>query len=1728
MHVKLQKFFIYVNNLLLVIVFFLILFFINQNDFIVFSQQTEKISTTPKNFKKINSEFKVSYEVSNFSVLYVSDGINESPTQNQKDRFNQKKLFTVPVTINYEFNKDFSKLLLQPDIEFESIPDIYKPINYVCENNDVDGCFNKVTSLSIFSNAVTTKLLQNFDKPKEVKEGDNLILKLSSFIIETYNNIDKGLGSVLVNSGIVDDQRKSVGVISYWGDDDFQNIVPIEYAKGKTWVLSTKTETEKLGVNLSENSFAIDLSNTVKLETDSLVKRPALGLALSFGRIEYIGLNDIYDPFSQFLSDEEFNRFSSIVFRSIADFIFNVTNINIADSSKLGVKKIAHEVPIRSINNSGFNFNLALNLIDAVQKHYPNLPPYPNPLGNQQPDFLIDTNTGATVHNPLFDQWLNYENLNINIKKTLTFIHNNTENKKEVTDCALALTENPNAGCDIFSVEENSFRLDIREKTFPLGLNYNSWNSIFNQLNTSLNGPYINPLSVSLCGRLDLAFNIEAKEKYVYRILPKDSKVSYVGKGNKGTIINSYCVVGAGLANFAKSLMAQTAYLGGRIQQNNTLPLDIKGLTCDKKEQFVYNSAIYTYRNTPYSKLDNFSYLSTVAFSEPNSQKKTSLICNNGDDCNQHIPLSFSVMKGNDVYGIQGFPVLNYSVLQTYASPENDIQLILEQNGERIDPKYLFFTASDPNGNKLSRVRLLCNLVPQVEIQKSNPEQNICLIISMPSWGFANGSALKKIPVKIEKDNSIVYYNLLTLLYQEDDFLKYKYVLVNPDDFSKKIILGDRNGYVLSKFEDYDISATQDNFGNLIVALKNSRGGLNTIKVVSLVADNLDIRLNENDELVQNSFESKIVNLTQNLCDSSNICRFYNDGDKYLGSLKLFVDYNDVIHIAGLTYGVGFVFRIHSRKTDQSVEPIIFSYVSIHSNRSDLNDEISAFRYDPINDEYYIFTTRAGYFLHLFPINEIKYEFLPAEGCDDYNCYASIQQFFDPEQFLTDYSNYLGQQDSDGNTLEPIGWPIIKDFDLKPNGDIIGIYTYKSLSNLLIFSDDITYSFRGVYTRLTQNSDEASNVYIPSKTNLSPIPFRFFNSKKDGLVIGRDLIEKPDRSFREVIAFNMVGSTKNEQNSTSFDNLRLVYNGYDRDNRDEYLNCLADYAVMKNSIDPFSFLAGLLPISLNASLIEDETQNTPNDSSSSYTSGDNNYSDFNPGPYCEEKWCVPDSFKLVFNNKYTLKPDSRGDLTVIPEAHHVDKLINLLSSRRSDFSSLYAQVVPNICLVAAERGIPCALLIAIWVQESGASISRGSFGCFHPDMMNFELQYVCAANSIRNGYKEFFGIDRQDPIKERFGSGNRPGFETVPEFKPSRCEAATAFSYMMQRYTPIDQRINVDNQCNRGLIIRNDEVRKGICSGDYFIKNNGIASIPENNAWGEANDTRPNLRWVLERFNQLVPAEDRIPITQNCFPSSGSNNNQNNTENINYQSSNDGRSPGIIKLNINGWGTGYGARSVAFAANRLEYGDTVNPLEPFAEGGRDIDGNPGRKRRIVIPPMGLFSYNDRIGNGLNLPRFIEDATDGVIPGAGWCDLATAIRLAAEQVTGPNSLKLKAVYLKTGPLGPDDQLRVVHGAGYGFGGSGDIFHWTHSSPNIVSRSFYTKLLYPPKSSLSWDDYNKFVAIYTRSYAPKNDGDLIIRNPSDKYNLVLEVDYNPNDKLDGKDARTVTIKFTFEDP
>lgn len=1739
MHIKIHKFFLYINNLLLVIVFFLILFLINQNNFIVFSQQTEKVKTVQKNFKKINNELKVSYEVSDFSVLYVSDGINEAPTLNQKDRFYQKSLYAIPVTINYQFNRDFSKLLLQPDIEFESIPDIYKPINYVCENNDVDGCFNKVTSLSIFSNAVSTKLSEDFDKPKEVKEGDNLILKLSSFVIQTYKNIDKGLGSILVNSGIVDDQRKSVGIISYWGDDDFQNLVPIEYAKGKTPVLSTKTETEKLGVNLSENSFAVDLSNTVKLETDSLVKRPALGLALSFGRIEYIGLNDIYDPFSQFLSDEEFNRYSSIVFRNIADFIFNVTNINIADSSKIGVKKIAHEVPIRSINDTEFNFNLAINVIDAVQEHYPNLPAYPNPYGNSQPEFIIDPNTGRQIFNPLYEKWENYENLNSKIKKTLTFIDNNTENKQEVRDCALKLADNPNAGCDLFSAEESNFRLQLREKTFPLGLNYNSWNFIFNQLNTSLNGPYINPLSVSLCGRLDLAFNIQAKEKYVYRILPKDSKVNYVGKGNKGTIINSYCVVGAGLANFAKSLIGQGAYIGNRVQQKNTLPLDIKGLTCDKKEQYVYNSAIYTYRNIPYSKIDHFSYLSTVAFSEPNSQRKVSLICNSENDCNQHIPLSFSVIKGNDIYGVQGFPVLNYSVLQTYASPENDIQLILDQNGEKMDPKYLFFTASEPDGNKFSRVRLLCNLVPQIEIQQSNPDNYFCLIISMPSWGFANGAALKKVPVKIKKNNSIEYYNLLTLLYQEDDFLKYKYVLINPDDFSKKIILGDKNGYVLSRFEDYHISATQDNFGNLIVSLKNSRGGLKTIKVVSLVAANLDVSLNEKDELVQNSFESKVVYLTQNLCDSSNICKFYNSGDKFLGSLKLFVDYNDVIHVAGLTYGVGFVFRVHSQKTDQIVEPIIFSYVSTHSNRSDLNDEISAFRYEPKYDEYYIFTAGAGYFLHLIPINNIKFEYLPNEACDDYKCYATIQQFFDPSQFLTDFSNYLGEQDSDGNTLEPIGWPIVKDFDLKPNGDIIGVYTYKSLSNFLIFSDDITYSFRGVYTKLAQNSNEASNVYIPSKTDLSPIPFRFFNTKNDGLLIGRDLIEKPDRSFREVIGFNVIGQSSNDnQNSMSLDNLYLVYNGYDRENREEYLRCLYDYAYMQNSIDPFSFLSGVLPVSLNTTLIEDtntsgDNDNNNNDASSS-ENGDSGYSSINSGKYCEETWCIPDSFKLVFNDKYTLKPDDNGELTIVPQAHHVDKLIEFLSKRRPNIASLYAQVVPNICLVAAKRGIPCALLIAIWVQESGASVAAESFGCFHPEMLSFELQYVCAANSIVNGYKEFYGIDRKSPIKERVGSGNRPNFRTEPEFTPSKCEAATAFSYIMQRYTPIDQRINVDNQCNRGLIIRSDKVREGICieNKDYFIKytridDNGkeirVVKIPPNNAWGEAISTRVNLKFVLEQFNKLVPSEDRIPITTNCFVSDTSNTG-NNTDTNNQ---NNEANAGIIKLNVKAWGNSYAAKSLAFAANRLEYGDTVNPSAPFEEGGRDINGVLGQKRKIIIPPKGLFSYNDHIGNGLNLPDFIKNPPDSnILPGIGWCDLATGIRLAAEKVTGPNSLKLKSVYLSKGPLGPDDHLKVAYGMGYGFGGDGDIFHWTHSTPMEASSSFYKKLLTPPKPNYGVDDYNKFVSIFIRlyydtKYDTKNDGDLIIRNPSDKYNLVLEVDYNSID-------RTVTIKFTFENP
>lgn len=1748
---KFKTIFYHLNNLLLICFIFLVFLLLKGENVKVFSQQNKEQNISSgsdipddngvKGLEIVNTEYKVVYDINEFTAHFVSDGITDGATASQKQRADS--IHKIPLPVTFSVDQENTKLLMPGEPRFESIADIHSPIDHECSEEDTEGCFRKVTAIAVFSNAVSTRLNKDLSwNPSDgASEENNVFIKLITTVRKIYENIDLGIGQALISAGWVDDSRYATGLVSYWGDDDYQQFVPIDGGGGRRPVLTTRVDVESLGVNISENTYATDLSNTVNLSSENLFKRPAWALALNLPSVTYIGLGDVYEPFTKF-DNEEVSRqkFTNILKERVLNFILKA--INRSNLSQVGIKKIAHQVPIREINGPYNKLEMAFVLPEAVSKYFGHLPPYPNPISSTEPPRTIRTPDGRIVPNPLHQKWSNYENLSPVIKKTLTLLHDNADNKNIARDCALKLADDPGAGCDEFSAEESNFNISMRENTFPLGLVSSSWTSIFNQVNTNIHGPYINPLAKSLCGILQISYKLKPGERYIYRISSQNKKPGGTLTGNDHRVIehnllNTYCAVGAGLANFAKALMAQVSALGGKVTDRQKLPLDKDAMTCDKKEREYRVSSFYINRNLPFEfeieDLD-YSYLALVSFT-PDQVRIPFSNCNENNlkNCRYLSATSFYVGKGDDIYGLSDFPNDDFNKLFAYANPEDDAQLIIQRAGVSSNPKYLFligaksknFGADEEEG---SLRQLLCKVISFKNTQK---KLSPCITIS-DRWGFPRGSAIRNIQVYDEKAGTYKSFDLVTLAYIEDDTsLKYKFVVIDYHTMNHAV-LGEQ-GYELVN-GDLLVTAMQDDFGSLTLAyLKRDRDSINEIRAVRLVPDDIKLRINAEGKLVVDSFTHKKLNLTTNLCQTSNLCQIFS-GDRFLNKISIFTELKS-FHIAGLTDGLGFIFAGSLSVEEQNLTPMWFAYVKQYDNRTESYDEVSAFKYDYKNKEYYIFTGRNGYFLHIIP----KERYAPwgvaqvgDDVCTAKNCLLTIQMYFDPSQFFTDTSQYNGDQDDQGNTLQEIGWPIVKDFDLKPNGDIAGVYVYKGLGGALIYSDDIVYAFRGVYVRLSQESNEASNAYLPS-TSLEPKPVRYFNRTRGGLLIGRDLIEKSNgNTYKENIGINAFSADSNENIPV----LKGVWRGYDSDNRREYVNCLAKFLGYSFS-DPYTALTGILPLSLNSVSLEDKIVSiVENRDSNNASSGV--FSEFRPDKYCEEKWCIRPDFEFVNNPKYRKTPENQEALKRDSDA--VTAFLIDYHTRGGRLGrSITAQQIQTytskICDKASERGIPCALMVALWIQESTARPVYLAFGCYFrtqdtQEYNNFGRQVECAVNTVANHF------ERYKKGSNKIERGDRPE-SGIGRREYGTCEAANAFSYVMQKYTPIDQRVNTDNQCNTGIVIRPDHIRNQYCNTRGRLLN--PKSVPTGlNGWGELLDSRITLRVGLEGINNYLPEDRRIPITRACFPSDNASPDSNSqilspdvSGSVVLKDFGDFKlvgTPGRAVINLQNWRDTYPAKALAFAANRLEYGNNVRINTPFQEKGEGAT----ESRVFVIAPGEHWSFNRSImpvgENGqliLDLPQFIRDTDRSSLMGAGWCDLATAIRLAAELVTGPNGEKIKS-----NPGNPRVLLDGPYGTNSGYGvnevGEGDIFHWTHSNPSEVARSFERRILETPKGLLDGDNARKFVSIFLSTRGNRNrngtfGGDLAIRNSSERYYLLLKVDYVPSENTD----RKVIIEWSY---
>lgn len=1648
-------------------------------------------STTPLEAYLINREADVSIDPGSFTAEFLSDGFSGKAAGTQKEKFLGKadksppdfSLIKTPIT--FTFDPEASKLILPGELVYPAIPKATAPSGYKCVKRGSSGddpenrrnCLFNVQSVSVYSNLVASSVVIG-DQEFKVKEGENLFAKL----IDSLLSIDYRLGRIITATGLTDPTRTAIGTVIFWGDDNFQQFVPIN----KKALFKVVARTSSTGVNVSEGLFPTDLSSELDAQITIQYKQPNI-LRAQMSRI--VGAGEIYDPIT---ADPQGTNNALVSVISEA-FMRLVTGSN--QKFTQSQERLSNQVALRPIQATT-EYNVKYRLCDAFASdpgRFSYLKEYPNPYGKFQPEFITSTQIigGILVENkeknPLYEPWANYEymlmvkgnriggNNNRDVSKIKKCIDGVAKHIDATTGekCAKYVAEKKQ-GCDEFSVEEKGMNMSMMEEAFPVGLGPYFQNSTLKGVQPSLNGPFLNYLSPHLCAKLNLAFNIKAGASYMYHVGTEDGKSSKV-KNSRGElvaadVVNEYCVLGGVMSNFSWAMTNQLSNFSSDVADGLVFNLPKEALTCDKKE-IVHFGAKNIKTNIP------------SANNEP-----VYIIDDNmrgGGITNDEIV----IYRGYNAYSLSKIfkNELKDKTIYKYGV-DYDMQVLLDSSTKR--PKY--FVAPVSMGSKTMGI-YVCKIPTASEggYLGSKTQKSYCKLVDQGGFILPYGSALNRHEVRPG-----VFIDTITVIYNDPDTAEnepvlklYKYIdIIDENDIQASIVSSQH--YTFLQKEAW-VSPLQLNNGNLAVSYL-ARGN-DTITDIGVRV--LDPTVNAGAKFEFNA-EGKITSVTRteanskdisgNLCDTTpKYCDVLNYG-QYVDRVAIAQSDTGGIYVVAVSAGKGVVYPVDPTGSTKLITPFVFAYKQKSNTYLDETDRISAMRVDSAGD-IHIFLGISGFYLHVISQkNVINNETLQnIRSACGINCLPTVQMQFDPEQFITDCSDYKGSGACGFPSMNKLGAPIVTDFTFTGNGEIRARYLHSGLDKTLLESEDFLYSMSGVYNRLDDNGPEVSNVYIPNL--LSSRPIRYFNQGNGGLQIGRDV----DENLRESILFNQVGSS-----------VSPIFAGYDRQNKAEKIDCLIRYSSKDSVGDIFYQQRGITPINLNPTTIADITLPSSSGSMSSNNSGE----------YCEETWCVPDEVQFVGDPMFK---DDGADTQSGRELRQ--KIANYLDR---DIS-----YVNQLCAAASEKSVSCAFLAAIWKAESSAStvepqVNRtgptGNIKVPTPDMLTsapqfgcmlystsyckseegqndtycqrwytFSNQIKCAVNTLVNRYNEYTpGVVITGP-SDRIGKPyvtnvNRGGGACVP---------ATRFSYVMQKYTPIDKRINNDNQCNTGLVVRDKMLQDAYCEGikpSADSRNSaGEAALPED--WGDIIRSRPNMQ------NSLLNMDPRLRANESrCFPNKNQTNPENATGNADiakvlteYDVTSVTDTKGIVKLNLKNWTTDDAAGNIYMALRilnngKLEGAHVVSPGQEFSF--NDTVGNP--TDRVVKPLEERVAAIKAPWNGGK--NFVYDGS--TVVGGGWCELSTGIRMSAEMLRAKDGTILKQNrFTSASAVGAPSK-------GNGTGYQGDINHWTHSGDTLYKS--YNNLLVPG-FGVPLQGPDKFIAIWTQERPDLrtgfNDADLVLRNP-----------------------------------
>lgn len=1632
----------------------------------------------------INKTVDLRLDSGNFSVKFLSDGKNGDANKDSIGKYFSKdgapaEITPISTTLNFNFKKGV--VTLPGEFVYPAIRTITAPSNYVCNeqtSKDDKNCLIGVTSLSVWTSGTTSRIVLDDGTTftKQGKQGEKISIKSSGDWFSQFVKIlDESIGDFIVtNVGLPDQSRSAIGTVHFWGDDELQQYAIIAYKQGSGTEPQVKQAISTTAVNRDQDYSAIDLSPglnssifyKIHVNVDKYASDPGVG--------------NISDPFVKKQSSRSDN--ADVTFSDIVKAFLSRLSGKPDEAPKQDQEKLSVHVALRSVNDSdtfgvGYRFCQATNSLTEWSSD------------NMESRKLPGTN----VESPTSPRYIYEHNVSSSDKKCLNAIE-----KYQGLDKAKGCAENLINGrsCDEFSVEESNMRFYQKEKTLPIGLGAYFQNSTLNELDPNVEGPFINYLSPYYCAKLDMVYEITPGEDHIYDIRANTVKGEKM-KGEKKLeskktieVNNQSCVLGGLLSNFSWAIYQQQNNFSSK-NSADLINLPKEGLTCDKKETAIFG-ANFVNSNIP-APNDKLIYIN-----EDNSRGAL-------------VAEDVLVNHGYNPYSLSD--IINEVKAPIYKYTDHDIRTIVGLSGK---PEYVMFITQrkDERDENQERKLMLCRIngIPSRLGKSASNGQNLCIELEKHKRLFLNGYAtfirntngdsfiaVVEFEPNDDPDKAAENINLITVKLDSTDFSSSRKNIVKTRIQSGKV----------DKFEI--VTQNDGNIGVLMSKRDDTSRRLSILKFVNV--DPIAAYDNGSNNNSTGSKGKTIDYTINNLCDAPNraYCTYISDPDY---DMKLMYD-----STSGLTFaaavgnGTGVIFPIG--EAFSSINPLgsIFSYSKKSGSFVDNEDLVSAMKYESVSGEFHVFMQKSGYYLRVLSPYKVNVEEIKSNAlqkCGGNNCLITVQYEFNPHLFKSDCSDYFGTGGTciDPHTKTPfpkmdaLGNPIVKEFTFTGGGKIHAWYKYSRLDETIFESKDMLYAYSGVYTQV--NGDEYSNVYVPSAKTLIggtvnvivATPIRYFNYSSGGLKIGRELENHSNSSEPG----NKDFKTPNEYVTEVIQVMRP----------DKY-RCYQNFSKV-TGIDLYFSDTGLTPVNTNP------IQNpSPSD-----TTG---FSGTNPGEYCEETWCVPDTVPIVNNPRFRTEEAKEKSISKIKEFFATQ---GTQGERQYESKlNLYDAKTRLMCNKAAEAGIPCALLGAIWYQESGGSLNENvPLGCFgeavycaldettpqKDDVVDpyrckhwreFDVQVDCAIGSLKSSQNHYANNETLS------GPGSiytpNKGISPVPK---GSCKPATLFSMAMQRYTPSDKRTNFNNQCNKGLVLRDDQ---GACVGDGLVQgaesdNVRFDASQTSGEWPRGNliEMRPRLQKALKAMD--VPELTLYPENKSCFPSGNDPLSPlpSNIEDIekakrDYEVTKYTGVVGRFKMNLAGWGRDDAAGYVYMALKedwRNPGGNTLSQTEPPVK----IEG------AHIIQPGQRFSFNDNINNSIgniveglkskyskiktpwNDGGFVFDGSSVV--GGGWCELATTIRMAAGRVQGLDGRRLSAI-----PFSGREDASPVPDTSYGTssGYKGQINHWTHSGVSIDS--FNLKLSVGNEYKLKPEDRNSYIAIWERydKHDGFNDADLELVNP-----------------------------------